>query len=686
MKIRSFLSAGTTRRTVLRHAALAGAAAFGSPGWANPAGKHKKKKPSAPTGLTATANVNHTVLLSWDANRRHQRVTGYNVYRQPLGSTEATLVGTVPGTSFTDTGVALVGGTSWTYFLTAGNAHGDSAASAAVNLTIPDTALSLTLSFADGTTLSFSQHMATDIGGYSGAFVQQQCLRQRAPATGDYRAAFTVYFRPDADDSRQEIVVEYGCDFILVPGSPPAVASGARPTHITLPYVATISGGGLTAPITVSVPKHWWGARWRWQSSSRPIMRGYADLLTTRAILPLSTRAVWNTDPPAAYPWGGPMTIAHLQADMGTAGDREEVGFINEYEACYLLTGNANAQTSMVSTAEAAGSIPIWVRDSTTGALLNVQSYPYLAQRFDAFGGSHKITQPPNPSDPSFVNTEASHFPSLSFVMWVLTDDPWHLEGCQAAAVYAMTEGNYHNNAYNLPGLASCSSTRGWAWGMRDLFRMAAFCPASVPSWLLPQSHWQQCVADNLNALTQAMAGRGELVSVHPAMRVFPLFPDASMIASFMIDYLEIVMGWAGWCGAFPGWAGGIAWLAQPRTVMAADPALRLGWDRRWPVPYDWTIPSPTPLDWPTLWNDYVAARGGGSTNWSSPSSWPVDGLAPNLNLGYVAEARAALAALQPAGILYAADEHTWLYQQMAAILPSAGTPTRYKWAIWPTV
>jgi hypothetical protein len=42
----------------------------------------------------------------------------------------------------------------------------------------PSSGLALTLAFSDGTSLSFSQDQATDIGDYVGAFVHQKCLRQ----------------------------------------------------------------------------------------------------------------------------------------------------------------------------------------------------------------------------------------------------------------------------------------------------------------------------------------------------------------------------------------------------------------------------------------------------------------------------------------------------------------------------
>ena len=70
--------------------------------------------------------------------------------------------------------------------------------------------MTISLAFADGKTLSFHEAAAEDIGDYRGSFVHQKCFRQRASGNNDYRDGFAVFFRPDADGSRSEVVVEYG--------------------------------------------------------------------------------------------------------------------------------------------------------------------------------------------------------------------------------------------------------------------------------------------------------------------------------------------------------------------------------------------------------------------------------------------------------------------------------------------
>ncbi|WP_433364860.1 right-handed parallel beta-helix repeat-containing protein [Streptosporangium sp. CA-115845] len=84
--------------------------------------------PSDPGNLRSTGTTSSTVSLAWDASTDNVEVTGYDVYR---GST---LVDTVTGTSFTDTGRASA--TGYTYTVKARDAAGNtSGASNAVTAT-----------------------------------------------------------------------------------------------------------------------------------------------------------------------------------------------------------------------------------------------------------------------------------------------------------------------------------------------------------------------------------------------------------------------------------------------------------------------------------------------------------------------------------------------------------------------
>ncbi|MFI6987846.1 glycosyl hydrolase family 18 protein [Nonomuraea wenchangensis] len=84
--------------------------------------------PSVPGNLRSTGVTSNSVSLAWNASTDNVGVTGYEVYRG------ATLVTTVTGTTYTDTG--LTASTAYTYTVRARDAAGNrSAASAAVTAT-----------------------------------------------------------------------------------------------------------------------------------------------------------------------------------------------------------------------------------------------------------------------------------------------------------------------------------------------------------------------------------------------------------------------------------------------------------------------------------------------------------------------------------------------------------------------
>src|SRR5215210_7062834 len=103
------------------------------------------------------------------------------------------------------------------------------------NPPLPRPGLSVRLDFTDGKSLVFAQDKAKDIGDYVGPFVYQKCFRQIASGYRDYRDAFLVDFRPDADGKRDEVVIEFGTLFKFPVGSAPQPASGIAPVHLGLP-------------------------------------------------------------------------------------------------------------------------------------------------------------------------------------------------------------------------------------------------------------------------------------------------------------------------------------------------------------------------------------------------------------------------------------------------------------------
>src|SRR6187399_1636767 len=118
--------------------------------------------------------------------------------------------------------------------------------------------LAVVIRAASGETV-YEEAGAENLGDYvdPGGMFTQHCYR--APRQDDALPGLTVWFRPDADGSRQEVIFELGV---------PLVAS-LTPVNLG-EYEAEIwDGDELVA--TIAVPSHPWYARWRWQSAPRPV-------------------------------------------------------------------------------------------------------------------------------------------------------------------------------------------------------------------------------------------------------------------------------------------------------------------------------------------------------------------------------------------------------------------------------
>ena len=572
----------------------------------------------------------------------------------------------------------------------------------AASVAPPSAGLALVLRFRDGTSRTFNQTGAKEAGDYVGQFVHQKCFIA-------HEDDWTVFFRPDANHSRDEVVVERGVIHL---------APGRNPTHLLDPYTATIlKDGGRIAEVTV--PRHWWLARWRWQSAPRPIRRSLHDLIAMKAICPLGRAGLYGAKPlDRVIKWQGPMDIGGLATGMGGAGERSDIGPITEYQAAYLLDGNAEMLTTLLTQAEAVGSMPIWARDQLTGGLADIYQMPHIA--FSA--GEPTIPQPPYPYNPDhsyneyLFRMEVAHIPSAAYVPWLLTDDPYFYEGAEAIASYGVLATDFHRSNQKLPGLVYPGETRAWAWGMRELFRMGAFAPENPPSWLKPRSYWRKLVADNLSYTRQFTEAPAK---IH---RIFRQFTRSDICGLWQSAFVMSSLGWAVWSGFYPEWSEFARWFAGGLLPFANGSS---GWDKRWPSPYyvgflnmrdlgaakeppaslailDGLWESHTPDSWAEAWKlfpKWVSINFPQPPQAIDPSRWTdankvyengndsrygVVQSAPS-GPAYVLQMRAGLAFAALAGVPGARAAHDWLHAQLPSVCASYGKTGDHKWSFSPS-
>ena len=461
------------------------------------------------------------------------------------------------------------------------------------------------------TVYTFESRSAVDQGNYVGQFVQQKSLM--ASLAG---CPFTVFFRPDLNGKRDEVVVELGKIW----------SWSSRPTHIMTPYTLRVTKNNALL-FTQTVPYHWWWSRWRWQSAPRPVVATASELIASKKLLPHSTRWLygwkkWTTD----VRFVGPMDTAGLQTAIGTAGDRPEIGAVTLPQADYIVNGTPRAWSTMIAQAEASATMPIHVRDEKTGQWFDNQANPYYSLR--PRGGPPVIPDAPLPPvppgqisgnnvDTRFMGPEAAHNPPLTYVPYLFTDDPYYLEELQAMALWHIVLSSYHSWKEKLPGLAYPGETRATAWGLRSVAQAALVTPANTPSWINTQAHWKKNLADNRVYLQRFMDS--------PAMihKFFRAYSRADLLGSFQEDYLMTVLAWIVRMG-FTEWADGYAWAMGAVMPLVTDAS---GWLKGWPNPYyftgfirdiggartridDTSQDKNTYLDWAAAFQRYVTDKG----------------------------------------------------------------------------
>jgi hypothetical protein len=498
---------------------------------------------------------------------------------------------------------------------------------------------------------------------------------------------FTVFFRPDVDGLRDEVVVELG-----------KMWSGT-PAHVTTPYTFTVTKNGALL-FTQTVPYHWWWARWRWQTAPRPFVRTAASLIADKHFLPYTSAYLYGYTPWSTnIQYAGPMDSAGLQTGEGTGGDRPELGPLTMPQSDYILLGTALAQSSMIAQAEASATMPIHVRDENTGAWLDNQANPYYGFH-NAGPPAHPVPDPPLPQLPDgnwdyrYFFLETSHSPSLAYAPYLFTDDPYYLEELQANALSHIIEGNYRSTLEGLPGISVSGETRAQAWGILHIAMAAYATPASVPSWINSQAHWQTNLADNYTFAQKWVNSPSKMGTV------FHAFGRTDILGSFQMDYVGVAFAWI--TRMFPSWNATYQWIMGGIIPLVTG----LGgtdWLKGWPDPYYYTVFFQNVPTVPTLYFSdtsqdanmvdtwagafalYCAAGGNVNdtttlTNCPNPP-WDGNTIMQQQAISYCYWRQSALHLAQGLSVTGAAATVTWIDGQIPGLLTGGGKTGDPRWS-----
>jgi hypothetical protein len=301
--------------------------------------------------------------------------------------------------------------------------------------------------------------------------------------------------------------------------------------------------------------------------------------------------------------------------------------------------------------AEVAGGMPWAIRDPSTGAPVDLVANPAIG--FGGGGGNYDtpVVTVPSGGGTGQWELEYNHLPSLSYVPYVLTGDPFYLENHQFAANWVIGSNWYHRYwGYQVnyadpssPTAANPGGTvplfpswrlaaRGLGWALRDYGMFYRATPSSVPSWLLPKSYAKSVLDqnqvwgdNNSGSPNGSGANNAYVIANCPALATFGSAPAAldyeeGFYVSFMLMGLGFVVNQAG----ISNWLPFFQYVAKLPVGLASGTS---GWPSSWPSPYSVSIqPSSTDYDgnpsamltFPQLWAYHWKNASYGLTSWAN--------------------------------------------------------------------
>ena len=491
---------------------------------------------------------------------------------------------------------------------------------------------------------SFTQEAGTDLGDYvdlEGRFTQH-CIASRCDTLPDW----TVFFRPDADGKREEVVVEFGrChnaadqQYNGQAGVIPAYTVELRRDDAVL--------------ATLNVPKHYLYSRWRWQSAPRPVTVTVADLIARKLVPPIDGRLLPGMRA-QVHADDGPMMPNGIATYMGMTGERDDIGIITESQADYLIYEDDQALGTVRAWLEGGGCFPMHERDENTFAPIDfVNTYPMVTTYPNGYG---------EPQLPTYYTYEeeyspdTAHRPELSYLPFLLTGDPYALEQLQFHTTYDYCAQSRTKD------FCMDFALRGYAWHLRSVANCVVATPDNVPQWLQPKAYWQKYLDMALEYTRSISVQMGPDTWQQRFRDISVSLNSGGEVNCNMEEYAMSVYEYFVDLG-MPGWEEIRNWKL-PGVIARTDG--KSGYNRSIPIAYVRQVACGSPTaavceDWKHLWDfnvqDDPTYYGDGDPTQAH--------LAPSVNLGYATQTTACLNWALRQGCSEATESQRWMTAEM---------------------
>lgn len=218
---------------------------------------------------------------------------------------------------------------------------------------------------------------------------------------------------------------------------------------------------------------HYHYARWRrvfWWGNTPEDLEVHFDLpyfISTGAI-PRYDTTVKVTNFITNYGDTSLMGNANINYYFPTTGGREDIGLYPAWSARYMLSFKKMYEKQMYYCGQQSASIPIHVKDQSTGKLWSIEDHP-TSSLLNAVLNQQQANDalPPATGFTPWAPDDA-HQPSLVYIPYLFTGEYFFLEELQYWANYNFLSQNFFYRGYD-NGLLYELQVRGIAWTLRTL-------------------------------------------------------------------------------------------------------------------------------------------------------------------------------------------------------------------------
>lgn len=345
-------------------------------------------------------------------------------------------------------------------------------------------------------------------GTYKGIIQGGFGIAQRKIALYDDANCFWVFFYADIVDDHLRVVLAFG------DVKKKALAPMGGYTAVFLYNGQEIARG--------QVPLHYWGSEWSYLSRAYAPQRTPADIVAMKLFPPfVNIVGKGELAPVPAAPYA-PMGHSNITSYEPQTGERGDIGPVTEITGHWMITGSGQDFASLIAWAEGTATIPVHMYDSATLGLWDWTNYPGKTN------ADLNMRTPASlmPSPPSGVNAwedvypvpEEAHMPSLLFIPYKVTGDPYYKEKLQCWGNFCAGRNTSH------PRMFSSLQTRAWAWELRLFLEIYDVTLEAESGGLLGRAYWKAMLDDNRNDIiakyVNASTGPAKWFAIGPPLQV----------------------------------------------------------------------------------------------------------------------------------------------------------------------